>query len=685
MVGLLAAILTGDDDPDRRGNDLETAAGPTTSSTEAPDHQRAIQHDEHEPGHDRRGRFLHYHWGGQPPIHHQQHRDDPGHHHPPHRPLRHRADPASRRSSPSTGPIAMAVRPSDGSLWVARRGGSICWLSGHLLHPIEGGGPGEHRRRAGAPRHRLQPVGHPPLRQLHRHRRDPPGSTSFPVLGDGTADLGGRRNIYVRRPAGGEPQRREHRLRARWPPLLGSGRRRWSRGSARQHRQRAGPRHRSRKDPSDRPASPRASSGGSAGCATPGGSASTGPTATCGWPTSAKGRGRRSTGSRRARSKVATWAGGASRGPTGSRPARPRRATRDPCSSTATTPAAPSRAATSTAAPRSPPWPAPTCTPTTATASCGASPSQGGQVRTQRGLGVDPGSVVSFGQSADGRPLRPHPRSHPAHRSSPVTDLDDATLLEVLHDTATAVRGALDGLADWGVAGTRPGQYRSDLAADEAALAVLDRAGLGVMSEESGLSPSRAGRSLVVLDPVDGSTNASRGLPWYATSLCAVDADGPRAALVVDQANGARFEAVRGGGARVDGQRAASPAAARASSESVVGLSGYPPHAARDGSSSAPSAPWPSTCAPWRAVASTPTWTAARAPTGPGTTSAACSSARRRGPVVADAWDRPLVTLDHAAVARRSPPARRRCRPRQSSTTAVAARAHAWPRRSAVA
>ena len=32
----------------------------------------------------------------------------------------------------------------------------------------------------------------------------------------------------------------------------------------------------------------------------------------------------------------------------------------------------------------------------------------------------------------------------------------------------------LDGLDDWGEAGTRAGQYRSDLAADEAALAVLD-------------------------------------------------------------------------------------------------------------------------------------------------------------------------------------------------------------------
>ncbi len=32
---------------------------------------------------------------------------------------------------------------------------------------------------------------------------------------------------------------------------------------------------------------------------------------------------------------------------------------------------------------------------------------------------------------------------------------------------------------------------------------------------------------MVVIDPVDGSTNASQGIPWFATSLCAVDAEGP--------------------------------------------------------------------------------------------------------------------------------------------------------------
>ena len=50
------------------------------------------------------------------------------------------------------------------------------------------------------------------------------------------------------------------------------------------------------------------------------------------------------------------------------------------------------------------------------------------------------------------------------------------------------MRQALDGLEDWGPAGTRPGQYRLDLAADAAALPILHGAGLAVLSEESGLT-----------------------------------------------------------------------------------------------------------------------------------------------------------------------------------------------------
>ncbi len=136
------------------------------------------------------------------------------------------------------------------------------------------------------------------------------------------------------------------------------------------------------------------------------------------------------------------------------------------------------------------------------------------------------------------------------------------------------MRAALDRSAGRGLIGGSEHQYEHDIVADAAAVAVLRDAGLGVVSEESGEHGLEA-PLVVVLDPVDGSTNASRGLPWWNTSLCAVDGDGPRAAVVVHQVSGERFEALRGGGARVDG-RPLAPTTCAAARDAVVGLNGYP-------------------------------------------------------------------------------------------------------------
>ena len=153
--------------------------------------------------------------------------------------------------------------------------------------------------------------------------------------------------------------------------------------------------------------------------------------------------------------------------------------------------------------------------------------------------------------------------------------MTDDALLAVLSEAAAGVRAALDGLDDWGPAGTRPGQYHSDLVADRIAIDILQGAGLGVLSEETG--PHQTDRELVVvLDPVDGSTNASRGIPWFATSLCVVDGQGARMALVVNQATGERFEAIRGGGARRNGGPV-GPTACTRLGDAVLGLTGYPP------------------------------------------------------------------------------------------------------------
>lgn len=154
--------------------------------------------------------------------------------------------------------------------------------------------------------------------------------------------------------------------------------------------------------------------------------------------------------------------------------------------------------------------------------------------------------------------------------------MNASTVLAVLHDAASAVRVALDGLDDWGpaVGGAHAGQYVSDQAADAAALEVLRGAGFGVLSEESGVEDGSAS-VLVVVDPLDGSTNASRRVPWFATSLCALDDEGALAAVVVNQATGVRFEATRGGGARCDGAPI-TPSSAASLDDALVALSGYP-------------------------------------------------------------------------------------------------------------
>jgi fructose-1,6-bisphosphatase/inositol monophosphatase family enzyme len=154
--------------------------------------------------------------------------------------------------------------------------------------------------------------------------------------------------------------------------------------------------------------------------------------------------------------------------------------------------------------------------------------------------------------------------------------MTDDALLQLLDDVVAAVNSAVSGLADWGLAGTRAGQYHCDLAADEAVLRVLGPANVGILSEESGLT--NGNRDLVVVvDPIDGSTNAAAGLPWFATSLCAVDGAGPRAAVVVNQATGMRFAAVRGAGATVDGT-AIPPPTKTDLADAFVAVSGWPTH-----------------------------------------------------------------------------------------------------------
>ena len=152
--------------------------------------------------------------------------------------------------------------------------------------------------------------------------------------------------------------------------------------------------------------------------------------------------------------------------------------------------------------------------------------------------------------------------------------VDPLVVLGALTDAADAIEAALAATVDWGETGDKDGQHHSDLAADAAAVAVLVDAGYGVLSEESGRTrPER--EVTVVLDPLDGSTNASRRMSWWATSLCAVDESGPLVALVTDLRHTVRYVAVRGQGATRDGAPIRA-SGCRELGEAIIGLNGVP-------------------------------------------------------------------------------------------------------------
>ena len=225
----------------------------------------------------------------------------------------------------------------------------------------------------------------------------------------------------------------------------------------------------------------------------------------------------------------------------------------------------------------------------------------------------------------------------------------DDELLAVVHEAVDAVVASFDGHDDWGLSGGRDGQYTSDLVADSAALPVLQDAGLAVLSEESGRSGDA--ELVALVDPLDGSTNASRPLPWFATSICVVEGDRPRVAVVHDHASGVRWDAIAGGGARVDGaalpHRASVPL-----DEAIVAINALPSRNPGWGQYRCFGAAALDLCAvadgrfdayvdfdvdalgPWDYLGGM----------------LVCQEA---GVEVADAFDRPLVTLDHAA--RRTP------------------------------
>lgn len=117
-----------------------------------------------------------------------------------------------------------------------------------------------------------------------------------------------------------------------------------------------------------------------------------------------------------------------------------------------------------------------------------------------------------------------------------------------------------------------------DLAAEKGIVEVLQQSSISftLISEESGVKEfgKKPKRCYVTVDPIDGTTNLVRGLPFYATSIAVSTKPALStvfAALVTDLAHDTTYTALEGKGAYRDGEKIDS--STRGSlEEAVVGL-----------------------------------------------------------------------------------------------------------------
>jgi myo-inositol-1(or 4)-monophosphatase len=83
---------------------------------------------------------------------------------------------------------------------------------------------------------------------------------------------------------------------------------------------------------------------------------------------------------------------------------------------------------------------------------------------------------------------------------------------------------------------------------------IAERHPTAVLIAEEGSPKADAGELTFVADPLDGTTNFLHGFPWYAVSIAAMVGGTPVAGAVLNVPNGELFTAVKGSGARRNGQ-----------------------------------------------------------------------------------------------------------------------------------
>ncbi len=130
-------------------------------------------------------------------------------------------------------------------------------------------------------------------------------------------------------------------------------------------------------------------------------------------------------------------------------------------------------------------------------------------------------------------------------------------MTSVAFDTWQSIRDE-DGLGDIvGIGVDGSPTNRADAVVEAALLEVAEREGISILSEESGLT-DHGSDSVAVVDPLDGSRNAARGIPMFCSSVAIGPVDGGlkelEAGSVRHLVTGQHYFAKAGEGATVDGK-----------------------------------------------------------------------------------------------------------------------------------
>ncbi len=164
--------------------------------------------------------------------------------------------------------------------------------------------------------------------------------------------------------------------------------------------------------------------------------------------------------------------------------------------------------------------------------------------------------------------------------------MNDADLTRAREAAEKAARAAADVVRDFSTGqgrrvlrdkGLNELVTEADVAAQRAIVAVLEGVvpGAAFLGEEENLGQGKGRQGLRwIIDPIDGTTNFTRGVPPYAVSIGLVDGDRPLVGVVLDVPHDELFSAAQGQGLLVNGEKV-GVSATEALADSLI-ATGFP-------------------------------------------------------------------------------------------------------------